>query len=88
MITKMDVEDLMDDSIEITEDHKEDKELGKYYDKDAEVYVVSGTKDDDTHYYLVNTSGSIVKNKSGAKNGEDYKFTVEDQEIVSFKLEN
>ena len=42
----------------------------------------------EVHYYLVNTSGTIVKNKTSAKNGEDYKFTVVDQEIKSFKLDN
>ena len=87
-ITKLDVEDLMAESTEVTEADKDDEKLGDYYDADAEVYVVNGAKDDNTHYYLVNTSGSMVKNKSGAKNGEDYKFTVEDQEIISFKLED
>ena len=30
----------------------------------------------------------MVKNKTAAKNGEDYKFNVDEQEIVSFKLDN
>ena len=41
-----------------------------------------------TKYYLVNTSGSIVKSKSAAKDGEDYKFEVKDQIIKSVTLEN
>ena len=40
------------------------------------------------HLYLVNTSGSMVKNKSAAKDGEDYKFNVDDSEIVSVTLED
>ena len=40
------------------------------------------------HLYLVNTSGSMVKNKSAAKDGEDYKFNVDDYEIVDVTLEN
>ena len=45
-------------------------------------------KDDQIVYYLVNTSGSIVKTKSSAKDGEDYKFKVKDQIIESVTLEN
>ena len=39
-------------------------------------------------YYLVNTSGSMVKNKSNAKDGEDYKFDVEDYLIKKVVLED
>ena len=38
--------------------------------------------------YLVNTSGSMVKNKSAAKDGEDYKFNVDSYEIKSVTLED
>ena len=86
-ITKLDIEDLMSETV--CNPLGDDDTENKYYDKDAEVYVIdTENKAENTHYYLVNTSGSIVKNKSGAKNGEDYKFTVVDQEIVSFKLED
>ena len=39
-------------------------------------------------YYLVNTSGSMVKNKSNAKDGDDYKFNVDDYLIKSVTLED
>ena len=38
--------------------------------------------------YLVNSSGSMVKNKSAAKDGEDYKFNVDTFEIQDVTLEN
>ena len=45
-------------------------------------------KDSAKKYYLVNTSGSIVKSKSSAKDGEDYKFEVKNQIIKSVTIEN
>ncbi len=35
-------------------------------------------------YYLLNTSGSIVKNKTAAKDGDDWYFYVEDKNIVMY----
>ena len=46
------------------------------YDKDAAAY------------YLVNTSGKVIDKKSGAKNGDDYKITVEGGKITKIVLEN
>ena len=36
---------------------------------------------DDVQLYLVNTSGSVVKSKSSAKDGEEYKFRVENKNV-------
>ena len=41
-----------------------------------------------TKLYLVNTSGAMVKNKSAAKDGEDYKFNVDNYLIESVTLED
>ena len=37
-----------------------------------------------SNYYLVNTSGTIVKNKTAAKDGDDWYFYVEDKQIVMY----
>ena len=58
-------------------------------DDDATVYTAPAYDEkSDIVYYLVNTSGSIVKNKSAAKDGEDYKFNVDDRIIQSVTLED
>lgn len=44
--------------------------------------------DGNTVFYLVNTSGSMVKNKSVAKNGDDYEFDVDKFIIQSVTIEN
>jgi len=45
---------------------------------DAWVYTVKADAyANDVFYYLVNTSGSLVKSKSGAKDGDSYKFEVD-----------
>ena len=48
----------------------------KDYDEDATTWNVNEDIDSNVKLYLVNTSGSMVKNKSAAKDGEDYKFNV------------
>ena len=60
-----------------SEDKKEDKEEDKAFKiTNAEV-----------HLYLVNTSGSLVKNKAAAKDGSDYKFEVDNYEIESVTMD-
>ena len=39
-------------------------------------------------YYLINTSGKVIDSKSKAKNGDDYKITVEKGVITEVLLEN
>ena len=63
------------------EDYNEDESMWK-------VPAAYTSKDSETKFYLVNTSGSMVKNKSAAKDGEDYKFNVDNYEIKSVTLEN
>ena len=43
---------------------------------------------DDGTFYLVNTTGTLIKSKSGAKDGEDYKFKVSGYKIQEVLLEN
>ena len=47
--------------------------------------VKEGSK---TYYFLLNSSGKVSKNKSGAKDGDDYKFTVDKYQITEVSLEN
>ena len=62
------------------------------YDEDETTWVLNNVDDKDKNdqvlYYLVNTSGSMVKNKTNAKDGEDYKFTVKDYLITEIAIEN
>ena len=53
----------------------------KNKDGDTVKYVGSLEKG---KYYLVNTSGTIVKNKTAAKDGDDWYFYVEDKQIVMY----
>ena len=41
----------------------------------------------EVHLYLVNTSGSLVKTKSSAKDGSDYEFEVEKYDIQSVSMD-
>ena len=65
-----------------------------YNDKDEEwKWDFSANVDDKDNqeqklYYLVNTSGSMVKRKSAAKDGDDYKFEVENYLIKSVTLDD
>lgn len=46
----------------------------------VESYVL-GLKPDQNVYYLINTAGAIIKNKTAAKDGNDWYYYVEDKEI-------
>ena len=63
------------------EDYNEDESMWK-------VPAAYTSKDPETKFYLVNTSGSMVKNKSAAKNGDDYEFDVDNFIIKSVTIEN
>ena len=72
-----------------------DEFLGKYTnggveDEDGDTtWTVDDSKvPEGTKLYLVNTSGAMVKNKSAAKDGEDYKFNVGNYLIESVTLED
>ena len=60
----------------------------KDYDEDATTWNVNEDIDSNVKLYLVNTSGSMVKNKSAAKAGEDYKFNVKNYQITQVVLED
>ena len=60
----------------------------KDYDEDATTWNVNEDIDSNVKLYLVNTSGSMVKNKSAAKDGEDYKFNVKNYQITQVVLED
>lgn len=60
----------------------------KDYDEDATTWNVNDDIDSNVKLYLVNTSGSMVKNKSAAKDGEDYKFNVKNYQITQVVLED
>jgi len=59
---------------------------------DKTTWVIDADKTADleegTVFYVVNTSGTIVKSKSGAKDGEDYKFYVSGKKIDKIVLED
>ena len=54
--------------------------------KDGDTVKYVGALGDD--YYLVNTSGSIVKSKSAAKDGNDWYFYVKDKHIKMYTSNN
>ena len=60
----------------------------KDYDEDSTTWNVNEDIDSNVKLYLVNTSGSMVKNKSAAKDGEDYKFNVKNYQITQVVLED
>ena len=68
---------------------------GGVYDDDKEetVYTVDADKynnynDNGIYYYLINTSGTILKNKTNAKDADDYKFNVNKRQITKVVLED
>ena len=67
--------------LDLTDDVIDDI-LGDYYS--GKDFGDKGT----IQFNLVNTSGSMVKNKSSAKDGEDYEFDVDSFKIQSVTLEN
>ena len=86
---KMDTDDFLDEyCYEVTDEDDPD------YDEDETLWRVRSTDNEEdadgkeVHFYLVNTSGSMVRNSSSSKDGDDYKFEVDDYEIVSVTLED
>ena len=79
----MDTDDFLDLAVDKTY-NEEDEEIIWTFDNQDDI------DDDDGQmlYYLVSTSGSMVKDKSSAKDGEDYEFEVEDYLIKSVTLED
>ncbi len=59
--------------------------------KDGDTVRVVGTLGNSTennHYYLVNTSGAIVKNKSAAKDGNDWYYYVDNKNVKMYANNN
>ncbi len=79
---KMDTDDFLTEYCHELEEGEED------YDEDASTWNVNDDVDSSIKLYLVNTSGSMVKNKSAAKDGEDYKFNVKNYQITQVVLED
>ena len=50
--------------------------------------IPSGAYTANVKYYLLNTSGTVIKNKTGAKDADDYKFNVKNKVITSVVLED
>ncbi|MCI8743937.1 MAG: hypothetical protein HFG63_15195, partial [Lachnospiraceae bacterium] len=61
-------------------------DCGQNKDGDTVKAVLSVNPDEKWagYFYLVNTSGSIVKNKTAAKDGDDWYFYVDDKDIVMY----
>ena len=78
----MDAEDFLDLAADETY-NEEDEEIVWTFDNEDDP-----EDDEQILYYLVNTSGSMVKDKSNAKDGEDYEFEVDDYLIKSVTLED
>lgn len=79
---KMDTDDFLTEYCYEVEEGEAD------YDEDANTWKVKDEIDSSIKLYLVNTSGSMVKNKSAAKDGEDYKFNVKNYQITQVVLED
>ena len=102
-LIELDAEEFLDYCVEITEENAseygmefdEDETtwvLDLTDEKKAEIageYGIETLGDEAVvEFNLVNTSGSMVKNKSAAKDGEDYEFDVDNYEIQSVTIEN
>ena len=102
-LIELDAEEFLDYCVEITEENAseygmefdEDETtwvLDLTDEKKAEIageYGIETLGDEAVvEFNLVNTSGSMVKNKSAAKDGEDYEFDVDSYEIQSVTIEN
>lgn len=46
------------------------------------------SKVDVKNYRVTNSSGAVIKKKSSAKDGDDYKLTISNKEITKIVLEN
>ena len=76
---------ISDDNVEVIEKDSKDLRADAYSvgkNKDSETVKIND--DFDTSYFLVNTSGSIVKNKTAAKDGDDWYFYVDDYKIKMY----
>ena len=83
---KIDIDEFLDmtNIVTLIEDVNDDD-----YDEDADTWKVTQDKDADVVYYLVNTSGSMMKNKSNAKDGSDYKFSTDKNYLIErIRLDN
>ncbi|MCI6886352.1 MAG: hypothetical protein MR868_03745 [Lachnospiraceae bacterium] len=60
------------------------EEAGTNKDGDTVKYVGTVGTTWGKDYYLVNTSGSIIKNKTAAKDGDDWYFYVDDKQIKMY----
>ena len=67
----------------VTKNKHDDKKEEQTWTIDTDV-VYSGGKT----YYLINSSGTVTKNKTGAKDGDDYKFNVDNKKITKVTLED
>lgn len=78
----MDTEDFLDQATD-KEYIEDDDEIIWTFDNENDL-------DDDEQilYYLVNTSGSMIKDKSNAKDGDDYQFQVKNYLITSVTLKD
>ena len=95
---EMDADDFIDEYCEeltdtTNENYDEDETRWDVVNEDDEgTYEADGEvaagEVAERHLYLVNTSGSMVRNDNSAKDGDDYEFEVDDYEIVSVTLEN
>ncbi len=57
--------------------------------KEETVWTIPSSAYTDTvKYYLLNSSGTVIKSKTGAKDSDDYKFTVKNKVITEVVLED
>ena len=102
-LIELDTEEFLDYCVEIDEDNASEYGMTYDEDETTYVldltdelksqiagdYGIDDLGDEaEVKFHLVNTSGSMVKNKSSAKDGEDYEFDVDSYEIQSVTLEN
>ena len=83
---KIDIDDFLDmkQYVSLITDTTDDD-----YDEDADTWKVTQDKDANIVYYLVNTSGSMMKNKSNSKDGSDYKFSTDKNYLITrIRLDN
>ena len=57
-------------------------------DGEDDLYTVTKAYPADTKYYVVNTAGNVVKTKTKAKDGDDFKLNIKNKAIESILVEN
>ena len=74
----------------VTEFLKETKATSEYDSKKEETVwtIPSAAYTNNVKYYLLNSSGTVIKSKTGAKDSDDYKFTVKNKVITEVILED